>query len=86
MSGTMATCQKGHKFILKDFDPFDLDDKQVAAISWCPELVQNGLLWTECGALVLWIRWGLDKFRKQRKFIFRKHKTDQLDLFEGLDK
>lgn len=77
-NGVIATCDGGHEFLLKDFEP-DID--VMASISWCPEMVAKrefGGLILECGNRVLWLRnLPVDKPKKRVRF-----RVMQLDLFD----
>lgn len=88
--GVLAVCDVGHEFILKGFDPLELDEDVIMYIAWCPEMIAkpevSGLI-LECGARVVWLRNPpLTSRPKERRL-----RSKQLDLFydtpeEGLDK
>lgn len=81
----IAVCDLGHQFTLKDFGP--VDEKQIAAISWCPEMVskpENAGLVLECGARVLWLK-NIGAAKRGKKFVFNKpNRSVQLDLFDEM--
>ena len=81
----LAICDLGHRFMLKDFGP--IDEKQIAAISSCPEMVasnEHGGLILECGARVLWLK-NISQVKRGKKFAFtRPNRSDQFDLFDEM--
>lgn len=83
MDDVLAVCDLGHQFVLKDFEP---ESEVIASISWCPEMVARedhfGLV-LECGARVLWVRGGLTI--PARRFMFKRHRSEQLDLFDQVE-